>query len=367
MKGLSYSLLTLFMLTICSCNGSGQPKVSDESMSDRNIQEISNSSQNNGTIKYGSGDVVTKGYLDSSGNMWFATTRDGVFKYNGKSFVNYTDEDGLCAKEVWSVLEDKKGVMWFGTANGLCSFDGKNFSNTPLPEDDAKSEWLEKGYPIINPKSVTSMIQAENGDFWIGSNGGGAYHYDGKVFTSFLKNKGKLMPDSLHHNVILSIIEDKDRNIWFSSFSHGGVSKYDGNNFTHYGTKDGLGDDMINASYIDRSGTLWFSTRAGGMSRLDGATFTTIHETEGTCQNNMASILEDKTGKFWVASFARSGVCWYDGDSFSSTEIENSEKLNDIKFISEDKDGNIWFGGRYGILWRYDGEVLTDFTQQKRL
>tara|TARA_B100000809_G_scaffold201286_1_gene201847 strand:- start:140 stop:391 length:252 start_codon:yes stop_codon:yes gene_type:complete len=32
-----------------------------------------------------------------------------------------------------------------------------------------------------------------------------------------------------------------------------------------------------------------------------------------------------------------------------------------------DKDGNIWFGGRYGILWRYDGEVLTDFTQQKRL
>jgi len=39
---------------------------------------------------------------------------------------------------------------------------------------------------------------------------------------------------------------------------------------------------------------------------------------------------------------------------------------DDIKFVSEDQQGNIWFGGRYGILWRYDGEVLKDFTHLKR-
>ena len=45
----------------------------------------------------------------------------------------------------------------------------------------------------------------------------------------------------------------------------------------------------------------------------------------------------------------------------------DSDKLIDIMCISEDKDGNIWFGGRYGLLWRFDGKELKDFTQLKRM
>ena len=348
----------MLVLFTFSCNGKGQKELSDKK---------------NEPVKYGSGDVVTRGFLDEAGNMWFTTLKEGVFKYDGASlltekasFINFTEKDGLCDNSVSAVLEDKDGVMWFGTASGLCSYDGKIFINIPIPENHATSDWLESGYPIINPNGVLSMIQDKNGIFWIGTNGGGAYRYDGKKFTSFLKNKGKLMPDSLHHNVITSIIEDKTGNIWFSSFSHGGVTKYDGTTFTHFGIEDGLGDDMISTSYIDRSGNLWFGTRAGGMNRFDGEIFSTIHETEGPCQNHMASLYEDKTGKFWVASFARSGVCWYDGESFMPIEIEGSENLNDIKFISEDKAGNIWFGGRYGILWRFNGIELKDFTHKKR-
>ena len=344
-----FLLATILTLT-SSCNGQGKlPK------EDKNEQ-----------IKYGAGDVVTSGYLDKSGNMWFTTLKEGIFRYDGAAFTNFREEDGLCDNSVSAVIEDRDGVMWFGTASGLCSYDGVKFVSIPIPEDEVTSDWLEKGYPIINPNGVLSMIQDKKGVFWIGSNGAGVYRYDGKNFTSFLKNKGKLMPDSLHHNVITSIIEDDNGFIWFSSFSHGGITKYDGTTFTRYGTEHGLGDDMISTSYIDRSGSLWFGTRAGGMSRLDGETFSSIHETEEPCQNHMASLLEDKSGKFWVASFARSGICWFDGESFTSTGIKNSEKLNDIKFISEDKTGNIWFGGRYGILWRFDGEVLADYTQIKR-
>ncbi len=68
-------------------------------------------------------------------------------------------------------------------------------------------------------------------------------------------------------------VKDKTGNIWFSSFSHGGVTKYDGIALTHYAIEDGLSDDMISTSYIDRSGNLWFGTRAGGMNRFDGETF----------------------------------------------------------------------------------------------
>ena len=354
----------LFALhTLASCNGSIQAKVSEDGAKEKLSVVTSLTTE---TVTYGSGDVVSKGYLDSSGNMWFTTTLEGVFKYDGNSFVNYTVEGGLCANQVWAVLEDKDGIMWFGTAEGLCRFDGTNFKNIPIPKNDQTSEWLTKGYPIINPDAITSIIQAHNGDYWIGSNGGGAFHYDGTTFTSFLKDKGALMPDSLYNNVVLSIAEDTEENIWFTSFSHGAVSKYDGSVLTHYGVEDGLRDDMIASSYLDRSGKLWVGTRSGGMSYFNGETFTTIHEPEGRCNNNMATILEDSSGRMWVASFARAGVCWYGGDSFTPFDIQGSENLIDIKCMSEDGSGNIWFGGRYGILWRYDGKELKDFTQIKR-
>ena len=51
---------------------------------------------------------------------------------------------------------------------------------------------------------------------------------------------------------------------------------------------------------------------------------------------------------------------------FIPLDVKGSEKLNDIKFITEYKQGDIWFGGRYGILWKYDGNELKDFTQAKR-
>jgi ligand-binding sensor domain-containing protein len=366
LQKLKNSLILILTLFAFSCNSQSHGKLpSDkESAKATNIQETNNKKSK--PIKYGDGDIVTEGFLDQSGKMWFATTKEGVYSYDGTTFINYTEKDGLCNNEVWSIIQDNKGVLWFGTASGLCSYDGKTFHNIPIPKDNATSDWMDEGYPIINPNSAISMIQDKNDDFWIGSNGAGVYRYDGKIFTSFLKEKGKLMPDSLHHNVITSIIEDKAGNIWFSSFSHGGITKYDGTVFTHYGVENGLGDDMISTSYLDRSANLWFGTRSGGMSSFDGETFFTIKESSGPCENNMARLYEDKSGILWVASYARKGVCWYDGTSFIPFLVEGSENLVDVKFISEDKAGNIWFGGRRGILWRYDGKILTDFTQKGR-
>ncbi len=32
--------------------------------------------------------------------------------------------EGLPHSSVYSILQDKKGFMWFGTADGLCRYDG---------------------------------------------------------------------------------------------------------------------------------------------------------------------------------------------------------------------------------------------------
>ena len=354
LKSIKITFIIPVLLMVVSCNGQSQAKSQISADSDRETKV--------NPYIYDSGDVTTKGLMDKQGNMWFTTLKEGVFKYDGVSFTNYTVEDGLCANQVWTILEDKNGLLWFGTENGLCSFDGKRFNNIALPKPDKSSvqfPWKIHG--------IISMIQDKQGIFWIGTTGNGAFRYDGKEFTSFLKNEGRIHPDNgLYNNCINSILEDTLGNIWFSSFTHGGISKFDGKTMTHFGLENGLEDDMIAFSYMDKSGQLWFGTRDGGMSYFNGIDFTTIIENDHLCKNNMATMFEDSRGNFWVGSYARGGICLFNGDSFALFDVENNEKLKDIRFITEDKENNIWFGGRYGLLWRYDGKELKDFTQKKR-
>ena len=316
--------------------------------------------------QYGSGDVVYQGYLDNAGNLWFATSQEGIYRYDGQSFTNYDMEDGLCGNEVSAIIEDQAGSFWFGTENGLCKFDGKKFMTIALPDYPKKSAWLDKYYPMINPKAATQIWQDKSGAFWVGSNCAGLYRYDGHKFESYLQERGNLMPDSMHHNAIAAIVEDKQGNIWVGSFSHGGISEYDGTKFIHHALKDGIGDGMISSIYIDSKEKMWVGTRNGGIYQYNGKSFVKLPQPEGQEEIPMAKFFEDSRGTLWMSSYARKGVYQYDGTSFVPFQVAKADQLVDVMCIAEDREGNIWFGGRYGLLWQYDGATLSDFTYVKR-
>ncbi len=44
-------------------------------------------------------------------------------------FDNYSIKQGLSEQKVYTLLQDSKDYIWLGTANGLSRFDGKNFRN----------------------------------------------------------------------------------------------------------------------------------------------------------------------------------------------------------------------------------------------
>ena len=329
-------------------------------------QNSGDSNLQNQSISYGPGDVVTKMYLDSSGDLWIATTFEGIFRFNGRKFKNYTTEDGLCGNEVWAILEDDDGIMWFGTETGLCRWDGKGFKNIPLPENDPNDVSPDTGYPSRGANGVAALIQDSKGTYWIGTDGNGAFSYDGETFKSYLKFKGRLQPDSVYSNSITNIVEDYKGHIWFGSFTHGGLEEYDGKNFTNHALADGLGDGMVNSSFSDSEGYLWFGTRNGGLYSYNFDVFYKMKNLADSSEVAMATVFEDSNGRFWVGSYARKGVLLHDNSYYSPFEIENSDKLVDVKCIAEDKDGHIWFGGRYGLLWSYDGNKLIDYTTRKR-
>ena len=65
------------------------------------------------------GDNVNCSLLDKAGNLWFGTTAEGLYKYDGKSFIQFTSTNGLNSNSIGSILEDKNGKIWIGTDAGI--------------------------------------------------------------------------------------------------------------------------------------------------------------------------------------------------------------------------------------------------------
>ena len=319
--------------------------------------------QNQASEKYGSGDIVFDALLDRQGNMWFTTSNDGVYKYDGKSFTNFRTEDGLCGEEIWAVMEGANGHLWFASENGLCKYDGNGFSQLSIPQNHKQSDWMSRYR--IDPNQVCSLLEDSKGNIWIGTVGSGVYRYDGDQFENFLNYKGRLMPDSMHNNMISSIVEDTTGRIWFSSFSHGGVSRYDGKSFIHFDTTSGLCDNMVASLYQDERGRIWASTRNGGFGYFIGDSFDCVEQNDGSCSSHMVTLLEIENGLMFAASYARGQVCIYDGVSLQTWDVDSADSLLDIKCMAKDRNGYVWFGGRYGALWCFNGKQLIDYTDLK--
>jgi len=78
---------------------------------------------------------------DAEGYLWFATISNGVSRFDGNEFVNFTTKDGLCNNKVFSIYLDSQERLWFGTDEGACWYDGRSFHC--FSEDDVLSQdWI---------------------------------------------------------------------------------------------------------------------------------------------------------------------------------------------------------------------------------
>ena len=73
-----------------------------------------------------SSSLINKIYQDRNGMIWIAT-EDGLNRYDGAKFVIYKhdpeNEHSLCHNYVRALYEDSKGRLFVGTYNGIQLYD----------------------------------------------------------------------------------------------------------------------------------------------------------------------------------------------------------------------------------------------------
>jgi streptogramin lyase len=179
--------------------------------------------------------------------------------------------------------------------------------------------------------------------------------YNGTSFSAIPKPIGVESFDAF------DALEDSKGNIWIAS-THHGVFRYEGENFTHFTTEDGLAHNRTMHLHEDNNGNIWIATM-GGVSCYTGNSFKNFTTKEGLSHNEVNTIVEDKDGNIWFGT--QGGVCLYNPMSSSFTDITNisGKSFENVRHIIEDSKGNMWLGGKNG-LWQYDGALFTNFSQE---
>lgn len=103
---------------------------------------------------------------DSSGRTLVGTLA-GLFRVSGEGLSRFTENGFEIRRPVYLILEDKAGRLWFGTDNGVVRWDGRTH------RDFSKAEGLA-GREV---NRAAGMIDAMGG-VWIGTNGGASCYQE---------------------------------------------------------------------------------------------------------------------------------------------------------------------------------------------
>jgi len=274
-------------------------------------------------------------------------------------FENVGIEHGLSQSSTFTVLQDSKGFMWFGTESGVNRYDGYDF--------------IVYNSDLKNPKSLSnnwiySICEDHLGNIWIGTDDGlNRFSREKEIFIHYLHDPEK--PNSLSNNKVFTIFEDKSGALWIGTDN--GLNKFDrkDESFKRYQfdpeNPQRLSDNHIRAILEDASDMLWIGTD-NGLNRFNRKEETWFRfqsdpkDSNSLSHNSINSICEDSLGMIWVGTDR--GLNRFDprtGKFMQYKHIANDSKsLSDdwIHVVYQDRLGALWVGTNGGGLNRFDRE-----------
>ncbi|ART78853.1 ligand-binding sensor domain-containing diguanylate cyclase [Oceanisphaera avium] len=343
----------------------------------------------------------------SDGYLWFATW-EGLARYNGHEFKNYTRsvDTGLRGAAQITLAPTERG-LWIGGAKGSLSYYQDNVWH-PQPKvsayinhllvDKSGFLWLatdgdgiyvrqgKKTIAHFNNKdglpsnNVYQLAQDAEGRVWAGTAKGLAYIQDNTLYAipelAGIKVQALLMTQQqqlligsaaglyqaqqaqvhthkakLGNYSIRSLLEDHRGDLWIGTMAQG-LLRLSGENIEQLSVKDGLLDSQIISLYQDTEDSIWLGTNVG-LTRLREVPFKSFTERVGLANNYIRTVLAHSDGSIWAGS--STGLTRIEHGQLQVVEpIMSDGSPPSITSLVEAPNGEVWAGTQIHGLLRID-------------
>jgi len=356
-----------------------------------------------------SNNVVNKIYQDSDGFMWFCTL-NGLNRYDSYNVIVYKhdsgDKNSIGSNIITDIIEVSDNLFWVATGDsGIFEFDKFTGKFKPLH--------INKTMNL----NIRDLYKDSNSSIWIGTAGGGLYHYnlsDSSIVAFNTSSENK----NFHSDFIASVTKDKLNNIWIGTTT-GELIRLNCENHTvktfklHGSNRGLLFSTFQGYVYVDTDNDVWYCSPVG-LFMYNHHTHKIKHYKEGNTKYNLSSnavtsiieykkniyfittnhgglnILNKKTGKidihepvkwdnttisndqlyclykskdnvFWIGSYNGGVNVLNDKDKFYKQKylLNNEQRLNCCNYtmaFCEDSNNNVWVG--------YDGQGIDIFDSK---
>ena len=338
------------------------------------------------------GNYITQLLVDRNNNLWIGTIgqesdkSSGLIRFNIdsgdiKQFLHDPlNSNSLLNNRISGLYEDQQGQILIGTYKS--GFHIYNSQSKLLKRISNNSDASNKIYAPYSESSVYGedpfvriIHQDKNGDYWIGTSGKGINY-----FNTSNKNFKNYNFNLVNPQILYSIYEDRQGNLWFGGIMGAGLFKADLFERKYQFNKS---FNSIGSSYESdfNPGIIWVNSLQLGLSKLNLKT------------NEIKRYVHDKSnsksiGHNWVRSAYQENkeTIWFglgfggaDGNSLGDGGIDkmdiSSETFKHFKLtrdddgkdgfsytpysICEDSEGYLWVSGGKGGLFRSDKEKNT--------
>ncbi|MEO1023075.1 MAG: two-component regulator propeller domain-containing protein [Bacteroidota bacterium] len=282
-------------------------------------------------------------------------------KYNIKTF---TVNDGLPSNQVFDIEFDRYGYVWFGTADGLARYNGKEYKVFGLAEglrdefvndiffDSDERLWLATAgrglallendgftykhrFSVLDEFEILQVRLLDRDTYVFSTFGDGLLIWENEALIQLTVKDG--LPSNDVYGTLLV-----DELLFINTVN--GLARYNLETKELDELRPEAGVRYIFSGFVTQDEEIWFGTEFGiEVYTSDGRFLKAIRELGGIELESVFTVSQDRWGAMWIGTREKGVIIQDKGKTLHLTK-RNGLQGNYVTELEMDPKGNIWIG-----------------------
>lgn len=261
------------------------------------------------------GKTITSILKDTEGNYWFTTLDEGVFLLTNIQVLTFTTLDGLPHDDMYAITQSPDRNLWVGSSRGTISeirpdsilnFEVSSTVNTysrinDIFIDQQDNKWIasDEGFKLLDNQGNLFLVDvtATKSIEQTGAN---------SIWVAKYQDPIRIDMETLEtvKNVVIrqvsSVVEAQNGQIWIGTTQ--GLYLHQNDSTEYLGLRHELLTKSITALHISPQGILWIATDGYGLLLFQNGNLLNITTQNGLSSNICRSVFLDGKNEAWIAT-----------------------------------------------------------------